>query len=261
MFNRINSICLSLSMLLINGCSSTINKISSPPEDTKWVNVEVKNPLPYTAPFPLEVRYISYKCKKKRISGFDGSVITEPSYNVISVPLQQQSDDIWKVKVATIGGGTCKWSLSAITLGIEYIDATHIEKDLVPGTAVGAEIAFDNDASRNGTFNIIVGNRLTYSPQYYPLIKRWKNEKEPGMVDKLYLFGKENAFWNVHLDINKNQEAWILYHPKINESKKVEMIFPNDNKEGATYNFLYPNGEKIPSREINPDFNKLEKIK
>ncbi|MEG5687309.1 hypothetical protein UXO04_26445, partial [Enterobacter kobei] len=96
--------------------------------------------------FPLEVRYISYECKKKRISGFDGSVITEPSYNVIGIPMQQESGDIWKAKVAMTGGGSCKWTLSAVNLGIEYIDATHLGKDLVPGTAVGVSLAFDNDA-------------------------------------------------------------------------------------------------------------------
>ncbi|EOL9022163.1 hypothetical protein ACP6QU_000037 [Cronobacter dublinensis] len=84
------------------------------------------------------------------MSGFDGSVITEPSYNVIGIPMQQESGDIWKAKVAMTGGGSCKWTLSAVNLGIEYIDATHLGKGLVPGTAVGVSLAFDNDASRNG---------------------------------------------------------------------------------------------------------------
>lgn len=48
------------------------------------------------------------------------------------------------------GGGSGKWALSAITLGIKYISAAHLGKDLVPGTAVGVTLAFDNDASRNG---------------------------------------------------------------------------------------------------------------
>jgi hypothetical protein len=68
---------------------------------------------------------------EKRISGFDGSVITEPSYNVIGIPMQQGSGDIWKAKVAMTGGGSCKWKLSAVNLGIEYIDAIHLGKDLV----------------------------------------------------------------------------------------------------------------------------------
>ena len=70
---------------------------------------------------------------KNRASGFDGSVITEPSYNVIGVPMQQDSGDIWKAKVSMTGGGSFKWTLSAVNLGIEYINAIHLGKDLVPG--------------------------------------------------------------------------------------------------------------------------------
>ncbi|MEB8305308.1 hypothetical protein NGI06_23635, partial [Citrobacter braakii] len=107
MSNQSKIILLSLVLFTVAGCSMSraVNKTLSPPADTKWVNVEVKNPSQYTKPFPLEVRYISYECMKKRISGFDGSVITEPSYNVIGIPMQQESGDVWKAKVAMTGGG------------------------------------------------------------------------------------------------------------------------------------------------------------
>lgn len=53
-------------------------------------------------------------------------------------------------KVAMAGGGSCKWTLSAVNFGIEYIDAILLGKDLVPSTVVGVTLAFDNYASRNG---------------------------------------------------------------------------------------------------------------
>ena len=132
MHNQLKIILLSLVLLTVAGCSMSraVNKTLSPPVDTKWIDFEVKNPSQYTKPFPLEVRYISHECLKKRVSGFDGSVITEPSYNVIGIPMQQESGDTWKVKVAMTGGGTCKWTLSAVNLGIEYIDATHLCQDV-----------------------------------------------------------------------------------------------------------------------------------
>lgn len=133
------------------------NGALSPPVNAKFIAIEIRNPSHYTKPFPLEVRYISYECKKKRISGSDGSVITEPSYNVIGIPMQQDSGDIWKAKIAMTGGGPCKWTLSAVNLAIEYIDVIHLGKDLVPGTAVGLTLAFDNDASRNGQFTFVAG--------------------------------------------------------------------------------------------------------
>ncbi|WP_262750587.1 hypothetical protein [Enterobacter quasiroggenkampii] len=175
MSNQTKFILLSLVLFTVVGCSMSqaVNKMLSPPPDTKWVNFEVKKPSQYTKPIPLEVRYISHECMKKRISGFDGSVITEPSYNVIGIPMQQGSGDIWKAKVAMTGGGSCKWKLSAVNLGIEYIDAIHLGKDLVPGTAVGVALAFDNDASRNGQFTFVTGD-VDLSPKYYPYIREKK---------------------------------------------------------------------------------------
>jgi len=64
--------------------------------------------------------------------------------------MQQESWDIWKAKVAMAVGGSCKWTLSAVNFGIEYIDAILLGKDLVPDTVVGVTLAFDNYASRNG---------------------------------------------------------------------------------------------------------------
>ena len=83
--------------------------------------------------------------------------------------MQQVSGDTWKAKVAKTGGGSCKWTLSAVNLGIEYIDAIHLGKGLVPGTAVGVALAFDNDASRNGKYRSVQGD-LKLSPKYYPYI-------------------------------------------------------------------------------------------
>jgi len=243
------------------GCVSNTDHTLSPPSDTQWVNVEVQNPSPYTKPFPLEVRYISHKCLKKRVSGVDGSVITEPSYNVIKIPLQQRDNDLWKAKVAMTGGGSCNWTLSALNLGIEYIDATHLGKDLVPGTAVGATIAFDDDASRNGKFDTVSGNQLNYAPIYYPLIIKWSQQKNSTTPDKLYLFGKRSAFYDARLYLNTKKSALVKYKPYIQESKKVEMLFPYEKKHGSMYTIIYPNGEKVFSKKINPDFNKLEAMK
>lgn len=155
MHNSIKIITVFLSALILNSFAQAMDKTLSPPADTKWVNFEVKNPSQYTKPFPLEVRYISYECMKKRISGFDGSVVTEPSYNVIGIPMMPRSGNIWEAKVAMTDGGSCKWTLSAVNVGVEYIDAAHLGKDLIPGSAVGGTVAFDDDASRNGQFEII----------------------------------------------------------------------------------------------------------
>jgi hypothetical protein len=248
-------------MSFIVSCVSADDRALSPPLNTGWVNIEIKNPSAYTKPFPLEVRYISHECMKKRISGFDGSVITEPSYNVIGVPMQQDSGDIWKAKIAMTGGGACTWSLSAINVGIEYIDATHFGNDLIPGAAVGATIAFDADAARNGQFDTATGNELNYSPKYYPFIKKWNDSPQSTMKDKLYLFGKEDAFWKVKLNYKSNEDILINYNPSLDESKKVLMTFPNEKGKDAMYSFVYPDGSIIASKNTTPDFSKVDKMK
>ncbi len=234
------------------GCVSNTDHTLSPPSDTQWVNVEVQNPSPYTKPFPLEVRYISHKCLKKRVSGVDGSVITEPSYNVIKIPLQQRDNDLWKAKVAMTGGGSCNWTLSALNLGIEYIDATHLGKDLVPGTAVGASIAFDDDASRNGKFTAVQGD-IWISKKYYPYIRE-RNISEK--IKTLSLLGKKSFV--SYREINANN---ILFNPKVDESKIVKFIEPEKKIDGAHAKIVYPDGSIAPERTLFPDFNLVDKMK
>ncbi|MGJ3448877.1 hypothetical protein [Enterobacter sp. PTB] len=203
-----------LTLISVAGCSNTIDRTMSPPSDTKWVNVVIKNPSPYTQPF-IGVRYISKECLRQRISGADGSVVTEPSYNNPPVSLVKGNDDLWRAKVEMTGGGKCKWTLSALKLAIKYIDATHLGKDLVPGTSVGVEIAFDDDASRNGQYSLTQGN-LNLSPIYYPYIHEMKlNKKE----NTLSLFGEKDFMLLRAYHVDK-----INYSPSVVESKITRFI-------------------------------------
>ncbi|PLV45145.1 hypothetical protein [Erwinia sp. B116] len=254
MYNQSKIILLSLVLFTVAGCniSRTVNKTLYPPANTKWVNIEVKNPSQYTKPFPIEVRYISYECMKKRISGFDGSVITEPSYNVIGIPMQQGSSDIWEAKVAMTGGGSCKWALSAVTLGIEYIDATHLGKDLVPGTAIGVTLAFDNDASRNGQFTSSIGD-LNITRKYYPYIRERKIAEK---TKSLSLLGKENF-----LSYRVSKFSSIYFYPEVDEMKIVRYIEPSKKTDGVYSKIIYPDGSVAPEKTLFPDFDKVDKMK
>jgi len=253
MHNQSKTILLSLVLFTVAGCSinRTVNNKLSPPADTKWVNIEVKNPSQYTKPFPLEVRYISYECKKKRISGFDGSVITEPSYNVIGVPMQQKSGDIWKEKVAMTGGGSCKWTLSAVNLGIEYIDAIHLGKDLIPGTAVGVTLAFDNDASRNGQFTFVTGD-VDLSPKYYPYIRE---KKMGGVENSLSLIGNEDF-----LSLRVGEISSVKFSPEIDERKITRFVGLEKKIKGKYPKIIYPDGSVAPEKTLFPDFDKIDKM-
>ncbi len=174
--------------------------------------------------------------------------------------MQQERGDIWKAKVAMTGGGSCNWTLSAVTLGIEYTDATHLGKGLVPGSAVGVRLAFDGYASRNGQFDFIGGNQFDYYPKYYPFIKKWSDSSQGLMHDKLYLFTEEESIRKIKINFNKNEDVFVNYRPLIDESKKVVMTFPTQKGSGAKYTFEYPDGSVVKSKNINPDFKKIEAI-
>ena len=254
MYNPSKFILFTLMLFSLTGCiiSRPVNKTLAPPADTKWVNIEIKNPSQYTEPFPLGVRYISSECKKKRISGFDGSVISEPSYNVIRIPMQQEDGDIWKAKVAMTGGGSCKWSLSAVTLGISYTDATHLGKDLVPGTGAGVKLAFDSDASRNGIFTFSRGD-LNIAPKYYPYISEWNlGEKSK----ELSLLGKV-AFISFRVyDLKK-----IQFYPVVDERKVVKYIGIEKKVKGIYSKIIYPDGSVVSDGTVFPSFDKVDKMK
>ncbi|AVF37535.1 hypothetical protein [Rahnella sikkimica] len=252
MHKKTNILTICISVFILSSCARATDKTLSPPSDTQWVNVEVKNPSQYTKPFPLEVRYISHTCPKKRISGVDGSVITEPNYNIINIPLQQGANELWKAKVAMTGGGACEWTLSAFNVGIEYIEATHLGKDLMPGTAVGATIAFDDDASRNGKFTTIEGN-VIISPKYYPYITEWNINKKK---KDLSLLGKESF-----LSLRVSNVSEILFKPEINEAKVVRFIEPEKKTEGVYSKIVYPDGSIAPERTLFPDFDKVDQMK
>lgn len=254
MINQSKVMILSLVLFSTSGCiiNRPVNKTLSPPSDTKWVFIEIKNPSPYTRPFPLEVRYISYECMKTRISGANGDIITEPSYNVVAIPMQQQSGDIWKEKIAMTGGGPCKWALSAVNLGFEYIDATHLGKDLVPGTAVGATIAFDNKSGGGGQFSAVTGNNITLSPTYFPLIETNKMEHDH---DTLNLFGKKDF---LQKQVTKTFGSInIIFNPRLIESKVVRMVAPEKYKVGNFFKIIYPDGTVVSDGSIHPDISKM----
>ena len=48
--HKIKLLTIPLASVIISSCVSVTDRTLSPPSDTKWVTVEVKNPSPYTKP-------------------------------------------------------------------------------------------------------------------------------------------------------------------------------------------------------------------
>ncbi|MEX0535556.1 hypothetical protein AB3X28_25215 [Raoultella terrigena] len=249
MYKRLNSFVLIQFFLLLNGCAQATDRTLSPPSNSDWVNIEIKNPSSYTKPFPLEVLYVSTTCKRELMSMRDGQHYEKVGLNPIKIPLQEKnSSGVWIAKIAKDGGGKCNWQLSEFNLGIEYIDATHLGKGLVPGTAVGATIAFDDNATKNGLFKTVHGD-INLSPVYYPYIRERKlNSTETS----LSLLGEKN-FISLKAD-GTNKVSFI---PGLDESKVTRYIGVAKKVPGSYAKIIYPDGSVAPEGTIIPDFNKI----
>ena len=121
---------------------------------------------------------------------------------------------------------------------------------MVPGTAVGATIAFDDIAARNGKFDDFSGN-ISFSPLYFPVIQEVINPKKR----TLNLFGKKDFLSLKNLKILDN--IIVHYEPILNEKKIIRMVAPKENKHGVFYSFVYPDGSVISDGSINPNFEKI----
>lgn len=101
MYNQSKIILLSLVLFSSSGCSISraVNKTLSPPVDTKWVNIEVKNPSQYTKPFPLEVRYISHECMKKKSVALMALLSQNPAITLLGYPCSKRAEISGKQKL------------------------------------------------------------------------------------------------------------------------------------------------------------------
>ncbi|MGC6031544.1 hypothetical protein [Enterobacter kobei] len=113
------------------------------------------------------------------------------------------------------GGSFCDWKLSQVKISLEYIDATHLGKDLVLGNAVGATIAFDNLASRYGQFTSVVGD-IKLTPKYYPYIREWNMDKKR---KDLTLLGRKSF-----ISIRTFTPQHITFDPVLDERKITRWI-------------------------------------
>ncbi|MEB2420607.1 hypothetical protein [Citrobacter sp. R-1.5.2] len=254
MYKILNSFVLIQFALLLNGCAQATDRTLSPPSNSDWVSIEIKNPSAYTKPFPLEVLYVSTTCKRELMSMRDGQHYEKVGLNPIKIPLQEKdSSGVWIAKIAKDGGSKCNWKLSEFNLGIEYIDATHLGKGLVPGTAVGATIAFDDNATKNGLFKVSENSELILSPAYYPLVQDNKRISENNMLN---LFGKKD-FMQIKM-VSSAKDIQVVFKPTLDESKLVKMIAPKEHKAGAFYKIIYPDGTVVSDGTTHPDVNRLK---
>ncbi|MDP9568650.1 UNVERIFIED_ORG: hypothetical protein J2806_004334 [Kosakonia oryzae] len=85
----ISKVFLSTLTFFIVSCVNADDRTLSPPSNTEWVNIEIKNPSSYTKPIPLEVLYVSTTCKRELMSMRDGQHYEKVGYNPVKNPTSE----------------------------------------------------------------------------------------------------------------------------------------------------------------------------
>jgi hypothetical protein len=242
---RLNgAISLLISLLCTAGCTKE-NRALIPPNDTKWVYVEIKVP-PKIQVVPLNAFYTSEECKNiKYNSDMKAQKVMGTYVNYIKM-VQDKSSGSFKSKIPINGGGNCKWKLGQLTLGIEYSETEHLINSAQVGGAVGAIVVFDGVERKIGVYQS-VDNEIFLSPIYYPIIEDDKY---------LFLFGRE-SFELYKVRFSGKENVMINFNPVLDESKVVRMIGPKEKKPGSHWRIEYPDGTVTSNGDTAPSFDKL----
>ncbi|CNI09283.1 hypothetical protein ABQG65_12425 [Yersinia alsatica] len=253
---RFNNIyILFLSLLCTSGCVAKNNSIS-PPSDNQWVDVEIKAPN-NTEAFPLVAFYTSDECKKERYN-VDMKLYQLKGTQARNINMEiDKTSGNYRSQIPMDGGGQCKWRLSKVTLGIQYSRTEHLINNGGGqiGTAVGIEVAFDDEGAKNGDY-ILTTNPLSLTPTYYPIITQ---KYLPSEITQLSLLGKE-AFESYRINIINNENVNIKLFPILDESKIVKKIGPKNRGVGNFFHIEYPDGSVTSNGEVTPDFEKLSSM-
>ncbi|WP_244953501.1 hypothetical protein [Yersinia mollaretii] len=246
---------LMLSVVLLSGCVAK-NSAISPPSDNQWVDVEIKTPK-NTETIPLVAFYTSDECKKERYN-VDMKVYQLKGTQARNLNMEiDKTSGNYRSQIPMDGGGQCKWRLSKVTFGIQYSRTDHLIKNGGGqiGTAVGVEVAFDDEGAKNGDY-IRTTNPLLLTPTYYPIITQ---KYLPSEITQLSLLGKE-AFESYRINIINNESINIKLSPILDESKIVKKIGPKNRGVGNFFRIEYPDGSVTSNGEVTPDFEKLSSM-
>ncbi|MEC5345320.1 hypothetical protein ABRZ24_22355, partial [Brenneria populi] len=240
--------------LFLSGCDQKNNLRLSPPENTQWVDIEVVVP-PNTTAFPLNALYRSSVCLHERRQA-DMSKVKSRGYNPVHMALQPDAaGNIYRQRVAVDGGGPCKWKLSSISLGIKYARTDYLVKDAEIGTAVGLDVAFDDEASNSEYYNP-VRNELVYTSVYYPYVRE---SFLGGFKRSLSLYG-EKSFMPYLMTIDTGKNGRIVFLPTVDEKKIVKLKGAKNMSDDERGGVIYPDGTMDKDKH-KPDYNKLKNMK
>lgn len=239
-------------LIALSGCAK--NYSLSPPSEGEIVVVIIKAPKELV-PKNLGVMYRSVLCKKFTY-GSSGQRIELEGYHGTDVKLLRQGQsDLYTASLPVEGGGSCRWRLSNVMLGMQYSSTLPFGEGVTHGAEIGIGVKLDhNRPSVSSGIPIRVEGDLHIVKDYYP----WVREGFIGGYKKRVGFVGQGGEYVVYQAL---QARKIYFEPVLHSGFVVRSVGPKVKKDGNYSAITYPDGSISLDGRSGPSFRKLQDIR
>lgn len=248
---------LSFALLaLLSGCVKDYD-VLTPPPDSEKVKIVIKVPAELE-PKTLLAKYESARCRM--FIDFPGvGSVPFPGSNFQNPKFTRRGEtDLYEAEVFVDGGGECEWQLDSIEFGVVYRIPNRFAKKVTAYFGGTVIVKFDGQhAPFNTVDRFIEGPDLTIVKDYYP----WVREAyELGYYDKSVNLAREYESYRTY---RARDARNIYFEPVLHSDLVVTSTSPKKRfaDEIVTTTFRYPDGTEESNRELEPDFEKMQKIR
>ena len=249
--SRVASLLL-LSVSLV-GCNPNLQL--SPPKDGELVEVSVNVPDGFT-PSDVDVVYRSKTCTRSGVSLANGSMVTRDGYQTLKLKMMRKKGSTFhSAAVPVDGGGQCRWALSNLMFGLEYVDPTKLWPTALMGGSAVIIVRYDaNRPPISSGREEKISDDLLIQADYYP----WIHERFiGGHRTSLRFFGKTGDYIRFYAPSSRK----IHFEPSFHTDFIVHSKGHKEKTIGLHHVFTYPDGSQQREKLGRPDFEKLQKIR
>jgi hypothetical protein len=248
---------LSFALLaLLSGCVKDY-KVLTPPPDSEKVKIVIKVPAELE-PKTLRAKYMSARCKI--FIDFPGvGRVPFPGSNFKNLKFTRRGEtDLYEAEVFVDGGGECEWQLDNVEFGVAYRIPNRFAKEVTAYFAGTVMVKFDGQhAPFNTVDQFVEGPDLKIVKDYYP----WVREAyELGYYDKSVNLAKEYESYRTY----RARDARNIYFEAVLHSDLVVTSTSPKKRsvdEVEITTFRYPDGTEESNSGLEPDFEKMQKIR
>lgn len=252
---RTKLLCFAL-LALISGCVKDYD-VLTPPPDSEKVKIVIKVPAELE-PKTLRAKYESARCRM--FIDFPGvGRVPFPGSNFQNLKFTRRGEtEFYQAEVFVDGGGECEWQLDNVEFGVAYRIPNRFANKVTAYFAGTVIVMFDGEhAPFNTVDQFVEGPDLKIVKDYYP----WVREAyELGYYDKSVNLAKEYESYRAY---RARDARNIYFEPVLHSDLVVTSTSPKKRvaDEIVTTTFRYPDGTEESNTGLEPDYEKMQKIR